>query len=376
MSIEIKKVEKKSDLKKFIMFPWKIYMTDEHWVAPLIMDMKHRFDAKKNPYYEHAEVELFLALKNGKPVGRIACHIDKLHNDTHKEKAAFFGFFEVIEDYEVAKALYDHAVKWTKEKEMDFLRGPMSFGTNDECAFLLEGFDSDPAVMMPYNPKYYIDFSEKYGFIKAKDLLAFFKKSSDPIDPRLKRQAQRIENDPKIRVRKFSKKDFKKEMERVKEVYDAAWEPNWGFVPMTEKELDETAQVLLQYADTDLVWFAEEIHDDGTIEPIGVSVVLPNLNEATKPLNGRLFPFGIFKFMSLKKKVKGTRAILFGLKRKAQGFGVPTLLFWKTEEAGKLKGYEWVEMSWNLEDNFKINKFDTNLGGKVYKKYRIYDLKV
>ncbi len=376
MNIEIKNVESKRDLKEFIRFPWKVYKNDPNWVAPLLMEMKMKFNPKKNPYYEHSEVELFIAIKDGEIAGRIACHIDHLHNEFHKEKCAFFGFFEVINDYDVAKRLYDKAIDWAKKRGMHKLRGPMSFGTNDECAFLLEGFDSPPVVMMSYNPKYYLDFSEKYGFKKAKDLLAFFKTTKDPIDPRMAKHAKRIDEDPTIKARKFNKKDFKNEMKRVKEVYDAAWEPNWGFVPMTPRELDETAKMFLNFADIDLIWFAEKIHENGTVEPIGVSVVIPNLNEAIKPLNGKLGPIEIIKFLRLKKKVKGTRAILFGLKKKAQGFGIPALLFMKTEEAGRKKGYEWVEMSWNLEDNFKINTFDKGIGGKVYKKYRIYEKEI
>ncbi len=375
MEITIKKVLNKKMLKDFIMFPWQIYKNDPNWVAPLISDMYHRFDPVKNPYYEHADVEMFLAYREDKVVGRIVNHIDHNHNDFHKEKTAFFGFVEFIEDYEVAKALYDHSVRWTKDRKMETLRGSMSFGTNDECAFLLEGFDSPPVIMMTYNPKYYVDFTEKYGFSKSKDLLAFLKNKDDPIDPRMEKHAKRIEEDPTIITRKFNKKNKVEEMQKVKEVYDEAWEPNWGFVPMTPKELDATAKVLLDYADPDLVWFAEKKHEDGHIEPLGISVIIPNLNEALKPLNGKLGPIEIVKFISGKKKVKGLRALLFGLKKKAQGFGIPALLFMKTAEESLKKGYEWVELSWNLEDNIKINTFDTSIGGKVYKKYRIYDLK-
>ena len=301
MNIEIKKVESKRDLKKFIRFPWKVYKNDPNWVAPLVMEMKMKFNPKKNPYYEHSEVELFIALKDEDIAGRIACHIDHLHNEFHKEKCSVFGFFEVINDYDVAEKLYDKAIDWGKKRGMNILRGPMSFSTNDECAFLLEGFDSPPVVMMSYNPKYYLDFSEKYGFKKAKDLLAFFKTNKDPVDPRMAKHAKRIDEDPTIKTRKFNKKDFKNEMKRVKEVYDEAWEPNWGFVPMTPRELDDTAKMLLNFADIDLVWFAEKIHEDGTVEPIGISVVIPNLNEAIKPLNGKLGPIEIIKFLRLKK---------------------------------------------------------------------------
>lgn len=376
MDISVKKVVSKKDLMEFIKLPWKIYEDMPHWVPPLISEMKHRFDENKNPYYDHAEVELYLALMDNDIVGRIACHIDKLHNDFHKEKAAFFGFFETLNDSRIAAKLYETAEKWGKERGMELLRGPMSFGTNDECAFLLEGFDSDPAVMMTYSPKYYLELTEGEGFVKAKDLLAFYKSTEDPMDPRMEKHAKRIAEDPTIHVRKFEKKNFKREMEYIKEVYDAAWEPNWGFVPMTERELEETSKVLLEYADTDLVWFAEKTHEDGKIEPIGISIVLPNLNEATKSLNGKLGPIEILKFLAAKKKIKGTRAILFGLKRHAQGFGIPALLLMKTEDEARRKGYKWCEMSWNLEDNVKINTFDKGIGGRIYKKYRIYEKKI
>ena len=363
--ISIKKVENKKDLKKFIMLPWKIYKGDENWVPPLIMDMKERFNPKKNPYYEHADVELFIAERDGETVGRIACHIDHNHNKFHNEKAAFFGFFEVIKDYEVAKALFDHAVKWGKKKGMEFLRGPMSFGTNDECAFLLEGYDSPPAVMMPYNPPYYQEYIERYGFKKAKDLYAYFvdfRKVDDDLFEKIKKKA--FNKNFKIRRIRL---DDPEEAERIKDVYNSAWGGNWGFVPLTEEEFLYTAKQLRKIVIPDLALVAER---EGKI--VGFNLCIPDINQALKKINGRLFPFGIFKFLYYSRKIRTVRGLTLGIIKKYRYILGP-LFYSKIGEISKKKGYFNWEIGWVLEDNNIVNNaIMRKLNPKLYKKYRIF----
>jgi len=368
--IEVEMVGDRSSFKNFINLPWKIYKTDPHWVPPLKRDMKEVFNIHKYPFWRHAERQLYITWKNGEVVGRIAAIIDKNYNHFHNEKMGFFGFFESIHDYEVAAALFDAANNWLRIKGMEIVRGPMNPSTNDECAFLLEGFNQDPVVMMPYNPKYYLDFAEQYGFYKSKDLYAYIKSQTDVPD-RIRKFVDRVKKRENIVVRPINFKKFKEEVEKIKDVYNASWEKNWGFVPMTDDEMNYMAKKLKMIADPELALIAEV---DGN--PIGIVVTIPDINPILKIVNGKFGPLQILQFLYYRKKMRGTRSILFGLKPGYRRTGINTLLFYESVIAGAKLGYKWVEMSWNLEDNDLINRFDQAVGGKLYKKYRIYEMKL
>ncbi len=368
--IQVELVTNKHSLKQFIDLPWKIYKGDVHWVPPLKRDIKETLNTRKNPFWKHATRKLYIAWKDGEVVGRIAAIIDENYNRFHNEKMGFFGYFESIQDYEVASSLFDAANKWLRIKGMKRVRGPMNPSTNDECAFLLEGFDSDPVVMMPYNPPYYLEFAERYGFYKAKDLYAYLKDTID-VPERIIKFVERAKKRQNIVVRPINFKKFKEEVEKIKDIYNASWEKNWGFVPMTDEEMDYMAKKLKMIADPDLALIAEV---NGN--PIGIAVTIPDINPILKKLNGKLGPLQIVRFLHDRKKLVGTRSILFGLKPGYRRTGINTLLFYESEIAGERLGYKWVEMSWNLEDNDLINRFDESVGGKLYKKYRIYEKKL
>ncbi len=366
----IYRVKSKKDLNQFIHLPWQIYRTAHYWVPPLKKDVKFKLDRTKHPFFEHAEMELFMAYQDTKPIGRIAAIIDHRHNEYHNEHTGFFGMFECIQDYDVAKSLFSAAEIWCKDKGMNRLRGPMNLSMNDECAFLLEGFNSEPVLMMPYNPEYYLEFCERCGFVKAKDLYAYLK-SEVGVNQRIGKIAERVKKKENVVVRPINMKKFDQEVALIKELYNAAWEINWGFVPMTEAEMDLMAKELKPIAEPELVLFAEV---NG--EPVGVSVTLPDFNQVLKRLNGKLGPIGILKFLYYKKKITGLRALVFGLKKEYRRTGINTVLYYETEKAGARLGYKWCEMSWNLEDNDLINRFDEAVGGKLYKKYRFYEKEI
>ena len=288
--LEIKPIDitSKKQKKQFIMFEWEIYRGNSSWVPPLIIDRMAQFNLEKNPFFKHSEVQPFMAYKDNIPVGRIAAILNNNHNKAHKEKTGFFGFFECINDNEVANALLDKASKWVKEKGMDTLRGPANFSCNDTWGLLLDNFDMPPMILMSYNPPYYIDLLEQYGFKKEKYIYAYKMSADSTIPERVQRVTDHVETRNEIVIRNINMKDFNKELKIVKEIYNGAWEKNWGFVPMTDDEFEHLAKDLKAVVEPKLTLIAEV---NG--EAAGFSLCLPNINEALIRINGRLFPFGL-----------------------------------------------------------------------------------
>jgi GNAT superfamily N-acetyltransferase len=364
---EIRAVANKTDLDKFIRLPWKIYKDNSHWVPPLIRDVKFKLNREKHPFFEFARMELFIAEKGNEIVGRIAAIVNERHNEFHKEKLGFFGMFESVDDVETARLLFTVAEDWCRKEGMERILGPVNLSTNDECGFLLEGFDLDPAVMMPYTLEYYLKLSEECGYVKAKDLYAYYKGEVGVVD-RIAKLVERVKSKEDVVVRPLDMKNFERDVEIIKDVYNAAWELNWGFVPMTPAEMDLMAKELKPIAEPELVLFAEVKG-----EPVGLAITLPDLNVVLKRLNGKLGPIQLLKFLYYKRKIKGLRSIIFGLKKEYRRTGINVVLYYETEVRGAKLGYDSCEMSWNLEDNDMINRFDEAVGGKLYKKYRLVE---
>jgi len=370
--LNIKEVVTKKDLMDFIKFPWQIYKNDKNWVPPLISERKEFFDKKKNPFFRHAEVFFYLAKKDEKMVGRIAGIVNHNHIEFQKEKAGFFGFFECVKDYEVAKALLDAVREWLKSKGMEIMRGPANFSSNEEWGMLLEGFNSPPVFMMTYNPKYYLDFMEKYGMRKAKDLYAYFIDKNSPPPKRVVKMAENIKQKEEIKIYSVNMKNLKNEVEKIKAIYNSAWSPNWGFIPMTDEEFDHMVKGLKQIVDPNLIFIAEM---DG--KPAGFSLALPDVNQVLHKINGRLFPLGLFKLLwhtKIKNKINGVRIITMGVVPEFQKRGIDTVFYVETYNVGVKRGYTWAELSWVLEDNVKMNRILDLLGAKLYKKYRLYEI--
>ncbi len=369
--VRIEKVASRSDLKRFIRFPWKVYAGDPNWVPPLIAEMRTKLDRAKNPFFEHAAMELFLARRGEEITGRVAAIVDENHNRVHGEKVVFFGLYESLNGPETARALLDTVAAWGAARGMEILRGPMNLSMNDECAFLIEGFDSPPTIMMTYNPRYYLDLMEACGMVKAKDLFAFRMSRDHAVAAKVAAIVERSQQEFPFTLRLADMKHLECEAETVALVYNSGWEKNWGFVPWTVNEMKHMAAQLKQMADPELVIFAER---EG--KPAGFALGLPDYNEILRGLNGRLFPFGLVKLLLNRSKIKGMRAAVFGLMPEYRHTGLSYLLYAELEKRAIRRGYEWGELSWQLEDNDAINRFAASIGAGLYKKYRIYERKV
>ncbi|MCC7354702.1 MAG: N-acetyltransferase, partial [Anaerolineae bacterium] len=289
----------------------------------------------------------------------------------------FFGFFETIQDYSVAEALLNTARDWVKARGMERLRGPANFSTNEECGLLVDGFDSPPVVLMTYNPRYYVDFIERYGMVKAMDIITYHMDKNllgpgGEFPPRLLKLVERVKERGNVTVRKIDRKHFDQEVEKIKSLYNAAWSRNWGFVPMTDAEIDHLAEGLKQIADFDIVFMAE-----ANGEPIGFSLTLPDMHEVLYHIrDGRLFPTGWLKFLWYRRRITRVRIFALGVVEKHRGTGGDILLYYETAKAALGKGYYQAEMGWVLENNDLMNRVVINMGGQKYKTYRFYEMPV
>jgi len=373
--IEIRRVSNETEKIKFIKFPWKIYKGDDNWVPPLIFDVRNNLNTNKNPFFRHAKAEFWLAYKDGKPAGRISGITNHNHNKQYNDKTGFFGFFESIDDKDVSNRLFDTVGEFLRNEGMDTMRGPINLSTNDEVGLLIDGFDTPPVIMMTYNPKYYIDLIEHYGFEKAKDVYAYKTDKSitdnKPVMDKLKRISDIVQKKENIKIRKIDIEDFENELLRVKEIYNNAWIENWGFVPMTDEEFTHIAKIFKQIIDKDLVYFAEV---NG--KPVGFSLALPDWNIVFKKLNGRLFPFGIIKFLLNKRKIDRIRIITMGIMKEYHRKGIEAVFIKDTILIGIEKRYNKADISWILEDNIPMIQTAEKLDLIRYKTYRIYDKKV
>jgi len=369
--IEVKEVKTKKELMEFIKFPWKVYENDPYWVPPLVRDVKLIL-SEKSPFWHHAEKQLFVARRDGKSVGRIAAIIDHNYIDFHEEKAGFFGFFESIQDYAVAENLLNEAREWLREKGMEKMAGPMNPSTNDEVGLLIQGFDSSPYILMTYNPKHYIDFMERYGLAKRMDLFAYSTEVDKCPLEELEKAAEKIrERTPGIKIRQARLKDWKNEVENVRIIYNNAWEKNWGFVPWTKEEFYTEAMKLKPFLVPGTIPIAEA---DG--KAVGMLITVPNYNEVTKKMNGKMNPWTILKFLWYRKKITTQRLPIFGVIKEYQKRGIETLLMLEGLKGSQRGGYKYCELSWVLEDNILTQRAAELMGGKLYKKYRVYETNI
>ena len=359
------------DILRFLKVSYGIYEGDPHWVAPLLMDLKKVF-TDQNPLFGHARMGLWVARKGGRDAGRIAGIVDDHFNKTAKEPAAFFGFYESIDDPEVSGRLFETVLDWARRQGLKSLQGPMNPTTNDECGLLIEGFDSPPVFMMTYNPRYYLAQMEGAGLRKAKDLLAFhIDLATLPMD-RLSRIAAKVkERSPGLVFRPVLKKTLDQDIIKVKEVYNAAWGENWGFVPMTDAEVDFMAQRLKPLLMEGLIWLVE-----AGAEPVGFLLALPDYNAAIQPLRGRLLTPKLLGFLPYAlgwKCPTRTRVLTLGVKDKYRSKGLESALLIEGLKVGFKAGVRESEASWILEDNLMMCRVIEAIGGRVYKKYRIYE---
>lgn len=373
--VVINRVTNEVDKMKFIKFPWKIYKNYPNWVPPLIFDVKNNLDSRKNPFYQHSRIELFLAYHGSEIVGRIAGIINDNHNKFHEDKVGFWGYFDCMNDNNVSSALFDAVKEFLLSKGMDTMRGPINLSTNDELGLLVDSFDKMPFILTLYNPEYYIKLVEDYGFVKAKDLYAY-QLTDDIINnkkqmDKLERVSNIVLKRENLSIRKINFSNFNDEVETLLSVYNNAWEKNWGFVPMTKDEFFHVAKMLKTVADPDYIYIAE--HKG---KPVGFSLTLPDFNLIFKKINGKLFPFGAIKILTGRKKINRIRVFAMGIVREFQKKGTEAVFIRDTISNGIKKGVSECEISWVLEDNIPMVQTAENLGAKRYKTYRLYDKKI
>ncbi len=367
--VSVRAVRSRSDERAFIRLQYKMYTEYPYWVPPLLMDRKKLIDRAHNPFYKHARRELFLAERDGSLVGRIGAIVNDNHNREHKENIGFFGFFECVNDQAVANALFGAAVGWLKEQKVDGIRGPASPSVNDEYGLLIEGFDRSPTILMPYNPPYYANLIEGYGFAKIKDLFAYEVNRDDVMTERLKRVAEAVKNRDGVAFRSFNMKDFDNEVKIVHSLYTRGWEHNWGEVPLTDDEFDYMAKDLKAVVNPELVVIAELKG-----KPVGFGMSLPDLNEILRfNKSGHLLP-ALVRMILFKKRVSSIRIIILGVLPEYQPSGIGAVLFYETAVRAVANGYPYGEASWVLEDNVMMNRGAKLLNGKLTKRYRLYQV--
>jgi len=371
--VEIRETPMGGNPKEFLDVLSYIYRSDPSFVRPLDMEMKDRLNPKKNPFFEHGEGAFFTAHQNGKCVGRVSATIDREHLDRYKDATGFFGFFDTIEDEEVAKALLARAEKWLTSRGIKRIRGPLSLNINEELGCLVDGFDTPPYIMMPHHRPYQGGLIEKSGYAKAKDFFAWSYKVGE-LNARTKKGHDEIKALPEITYRTASLKNIDADVALLVDIFNDAWSDNWGFVPFTRNEVKKMAQdfkLLLVPEITCIVSI------DG--EPAAVALAIPNLNEMIADAGGKLFPTGLVKLL-YRLKVRGPRTarlILLGIRKKWRHVrkyaGLSAFMYAEMNEGGKRLGIKAGELGWTLEDNGAVNAGIKMMGGKAYKRYRVYE---
>ncbi len=369
---EVRKVSTRRELDQFVKLPWQIYAGDPHWVPPLLIEVKEFLDRTRHPFYLHGDAAEFLALRGQAAVGRILVSDDPNFNKTHGTNLGCFGMFESVDEPSVAQALLDAAASWLRARGRTAILGPIDYSLNYPCGLLVEGFDTPPRVMMNHHPPYYGPLLESCGLAKTKDLYSWW--FADPYDmvSRWRRREEWLSRRGRVTVRPFRRRDFAADVERAREVYCSAYEDNWGFVRLTDAEFRYLAHQLARIAVPELVLLAEA---DG--KPVGFSITLPDINEAIRPLDGRLttlgLPIGFVRLLLRRPKIKTARMLVLVVLEGYRRRGVSELLILRTLDYGKnVLGFTAAELGWTLEDNDLINRTIETVGGRRYKTYRIY----
>lgn len=360
----------RADRKAFLELPYRLYRGHPHWVPPLRMDEAFLGNRAKNPFYAHATVAHFLARRGDRVVGRIAAVENTLHNEVHGDRIGFFGRFDLEPDPEAAQALVATARAWVGARGLTAMRGPVSYSSNELIGVLVDGFDRPPTIGMPYNREDYDALLLGAGLAKVKDLVAYWIPSAGPIPERVVRIAERTLYRQGYTVRMLDLKRWDAEIDTLLDLYNRCWERNWGFVPMTEAEFRHAAKALKMIVDPRLFLFVEK--PVGT--PVGFVGNVPDVNEIIRDLDGRLFPFGLFKLLARRKKISAARTMLLGVLPEFRGRGVDAALMVDVFRRAAQAGYRGGEGSWILEDNVRMRTDLEALGGTVTATYRVYEM--
>jgi GNAT superfamily N-acetyltransferase len=370
MALEVRPAASKRELAAFIKLPWRLYRNEPNWVPPLLFERKRFFDRRRNPFFKHAEAEYFLAWRDGRPVGRITAHIDRHFNEFQQNDWGMFGFFECERDPEAARALLAAAEKWLRDRGRDRMVGPMDFTTNDECGVLIEGHELLPTILTKWHHRYYPELIEGAGFSKAMDLNMWSLDVSvrSSVHPAIWKVASEVESKHGIKVRSMRKKDMEAEVGRFLEAYNAAWERNWGFVPLTEEEVRHYAKDLKPILDEDWAFIAER---DG--EVIGAALTLPDYNQVLIHLGGRLLPLGWAKALWYRRKIDRVRVFALGVKPEWQHAGIAAKFYEVHFDSAERKPQQGGETGWILETNESMNRAMEGMRGRITRVYRVYE---
>jgi GNAT superfamily N-acetyltransferase len=368
---EVRAVNSRRELQAFIRLPWRLYRGSAEWVPPLISERKRHLDRRRNPFFEHAEAEYFLAWRDGEPVGRITAHVDHRFNEFHSNRWGMFGFFECERDPAVAGALLDTAESWLRERGRDRMVGPLDFSTNHECGVLVEGHEFRPQILENWHQPYYRELLEGQRMSKAMDLYKWeiIYANRPEMYPVINELAERLEPEHGIRLRRMRKRNLRSEVRAFMEVYNEAWSQNWGFVPLTDAELDHLAKELKPILDEDFACVAET--EDG--EVAGVSLSLPDFNKVLARLNGRLLPLGWLRALREQRRIDIVRVFALGVKPAYQHTGVAAALYRDVWDSVGRRRFRGAETGWILETNEAMNKAMEALTGRIIKRYRIYE---
>jgi GNAT superfamily N-acetyltransferase len=369
--VEVRPVRSRGELKRFIRLPWRIYRNEPNWVPPLVFERKRFLDRAKNPFFKHAEAEYFLAWHDGEVVGRISAHIDRDFNDFHNNEWGMFGLFESADDPEVAGALLDAADGWLRERGRDRMVGPMDFTMNDESGVVIEGHELPPLVKQPYHRRYYQGLVEGAGLQKAMDLLMWDLdvKDHDKVLPIIWELDEKLEREHGITIRHMRKKDLQAELDRFIEIYNIAWSKNWGFVPVRRDDLEHLAKEMRPILDEDWMMACETA--DG--ETVAIALTVPDVNQVLKRMNGRLFPLGWLKFLIYRNRIDRVRVGFLGVNPEYQHTGIGAGLWAEHFRMAARKPQSGGECGWILETNTAMNRGMEAMGGRIVKRYRVYE---
>jgi len=360
------------ELDEFICFPLTLYRHDPLFVPPLLAERRQFFDPNINPLFAFTDVAYFLARdQSRKVIGCVTAHINHRHNEYWKEQTGFFGFFESIESLDVARALMEAAEKWLRERGMQSIRGPFNFSTNAECGFLAQGFDSSPVIMMTYTKRYYLHFMQQLGYAPVKDLLAYEYESTQPDPEFLERLSGHMRAKTNIAIRQMDMRSFETEVAHSFQVYNSAWQRNWGFIPMTEPEFRFTARGLKHIIDPS---FGLRAECNGRL--VGFALALPDYNQVLIKMRGRLWPFGFINLLFAKRHIDTIRVVTLGVIEEYRGRGIDVLLYGALFRNFRRLGYRKCEMSRILEDNAMMNRALMRIGAVVAKRYQIFEKKL
>ncbi len=374
MALEIRPVRSRRDLDAFIKLPFRLYKGERYWVPPIIADRKAFLDRSKNPFFEHGEAEYFLARRGDRIVGRITAQVDRNLHEFQSNRWGQFGFYESEDDQEIATALLDAAEAWVSAKGCDRLVGPFDFTSNDECGVLVEGFERLPVVLMNWTHRYYPGLLEGAGLTKAMDtyMWSLDVQNRDSVHPAIWEMAEKVSSEHGITCRGMRKKDLEAEVGRFLEVYNEAWQRNWGFVPLTESEVRHYAKQLRPLLDENWAMIAET--SDGQVA--GAALSLPDYNQVFRRMNGRILPFGWAKFLYYKRRIDRVRVFALGVKKAYQHTGVAAKFYELHYDAAERTPQHVGETGWILESNKPMNRAMEGMGGEIVCRYRIFEREI